>query len=187
MDLEFVEPIRDRKRIEAMKEILKASNIRNYVLFTMGINSGLQISDLLNLKVKDVFDGKNIRERITVREGNTGKTKNFLISDTVDKALKEYDVSSMSIDAFLFPSQKGVQRISRIQAYRILNAAAKTLNMDNIGTHTLRKTFGYHAYLAGIDISRIMEQLNHFSQKETLKYIGISRDEIDEIYLNLNL
>lgn len=185
--MEFVEPIRDRKQIEVLKKLLKSSNVRDYILFIIGINSGLRISDLLILKVSDVFDGKKIKDRITIREQKTNKVKNFPISDTVSKALKEYEVSKMNQEDALFPSQKGGKPISRIQAYRILNSAARALNLEKIGTHTLRKTFGYHAYQAGVDISRIMELLNHSSQKETLRYIGISRDELDEIYLNLNL
>lgn len=185
--MEYVEPIREKKQIEAVKKILKSGNIRDYVLFVIGINSGLRISDLLTLRVSDVFDGKKIKDRITIREQKTGKLKNFPVSDTIAKALKEYNVSSMIVDAPLFPSQKGGNPISRVQAYRILNTAAEGLKLQKIGTHTLRKTFGYHAYLAGVDVSRIMQLLNHSSQKETLRYIGISQDELDEIYLNLNL
>lgn len=185
--MEFVEPIRDKKQIDVLKKILKSNSIRDYLLFTIGINSGLRISDLLTLRVSNVFDGKKIKERITIREKKTNKVKNFPISDTVAKALKEYEISNKNIEDFLFPSQKGCKQISRVQAYRILNNAAKVLGIEKIGTHTLRKTFGYHAYQAGVDISRIMDLLNHSSQRETLRYIGISRDELDEIYLNLNL
>jgi len=185
--MEYVEPIREKKQIEAFKKILKSGNIRDYVFFTIGVNSGLRISDLLTLKVGDVYDGKKIKDRITVREQKTGKIKNFPISDTVAKSLRDYEISNKSLEDPLFPSQKGGRPISRIQAYRILNSAAQGLNLKKIGTHTLRKTFGYHAYLSGVDISRIMELLNHSSQKETLRYIGINQDELDEIYLNLNL
>ena len=62
--MKIVEPIRDKKKIDAMKRYLKGKNIRDYVLFVLGINSGLRISDLLNLKVEDV-QGK---ERITLKE-----------------------------------------------------------------------------------------------------------------------
>lgn len=185
--LEFVEPIREKKQIDAMKKILKAGNLRDYVMFVLGINSGLRISDLLKLRACDVYDGKKIVDRIVIREEKTGKLKNFPVSDTVSKALKEYGVSNMAPVAPLFASQMGGKAISRVQAYRIVNQAAEGLRLGRIGTHTLRKTFGYHAYLAGVDISRIMELLNHSSQKETLRYIGINRDELDEIYLNLNL
>lgn len=186
--MEFVEPIRDRKKIEAMKKVLKGSNLRDYVLFTLGINSGLRVSDLLKLKASDVLDEKGrVKDRITVREKKTGKTKTFPFSDTVIKALKEYLLGTLP-EMVLFPSRKGGGPITRQQAYRIINDAAKTVGIkDKIGTHTLRKTFGYHAYIAGVDVTRIQSLLNHSSPKETLRYIGITQDELDDVYLNLNL
>ena len=89
--MEYVEPIRNRKTIDDIKKILKATNLRNYCLFILGINSGLRICDLLNLKIKDVLDEKRkIKDRITIREQKTGKVKNFPIADTAKKALMEY-------------------------------------------------------------------------------------------------
>ncbi|AHF07078.1 site-specific integrase [Desulfitobacterium metallireducens] len=186
--MEFVQPIRERKKIDAMKKLLKGSNIRDYVLFTLGINSGLRVSDLLQLKVADVIDEKGrIRDRITIREKKTGKTKTFPFSDTVIKALREY-VPNLSTGSALFPSRKGRTPITRQQAYRILNDAAKVIGVkDKIGTHTLRKTFAYHAYISGVDVTRIQALLNHSSPRETLRYIGITQDELDDVYLNLNL
>jgi len=79
--MEYVEPIRDRKKIDDIKKILKATNLRNYCLFILGINSDLRICDLLNLKIKDVLDEKRkIKDRITIREQKTGKVKNFPIA-----------------------------------------------------------------------------------------------------------
>ncbi len=186
--MEFVEPIRDRKKIEAMKKVLKGSNLRDHVLFTLGINSGLRVSDLLKLKVTDVLDERGrVKDRITVREKKTGKSKTFPFSDTVIKALKEYLMETHP-EATLFPSRKGGGPITRQQAYRIINDTARTVGIkDRIGTHTLRKTFGYHAYIAGVDVTRIQSLLNHSSPKETLRYIGITQDELDDVYLNLNL
>lgn len=186
--MEFVEPIRDRKKIEAMKKLLKGSNLRDYVLFTLGINSGLRVSDLLQLKVTDVLDeNRKIKDRINLREKKTGKSKTFPLSDTVIKALREY-VAALPTDSALFPSRKGGTPITRQQAYRVLNEAARTVGIkDKIGTHTLRKTFGYHAYIGGVDVTRIQALLNHSSPRETLRYIGITQDELDDVYLNLNL
>ena len=186
--MEFVEPIRDRKKIEAMKKVLRGDSLRNHALFTLGINSGLRVSDLLKLMVSDVMDEKGrVKDRITVREKKTGKTKTFPFSDTVIKALKEYLLGTLP-EVSLFPSRKGGGPITRQQAYRIINDAAKTVGIkDKIGTHTLRKTFGYHAYISGVDVTRIQSLLNHSSPKETLRYIGITQDELDDVYLNLNL
>jgi len=87
----------------------------------------------------------------------------------------------------LFLSQKG-GAISRQRAYDILNKAARATGIhERIGTHSLRKTFGYFAYKNGVYLAMIQKLLNHSSQTETLRYIGITQEQIDEVVLNLNL
>ncbi len=162
--------------------------MRDYCLFTIGINSGLRISDLLELKIRDVTDGKKLKDRISIRERKTGKIKDFPLGSNSRKALKEYlDSRDYTDDEWLFSSQKGGP-ISRQHAWRILNVAAQTVGIiEPVGTHTLRKTFGYWAFKNGADITRIQKLLNHSSPGITLAYIGITRDELDVIYLELNL
>ncbi|MGE4282355.1 MAG: site-specific integrase [Clostridia bacterium] len=192
--METVQPIRDKKQIEAMKRILKSNNLRDYALFVLGINSGLRISDVLRIRDSDVLDEKGrIKDRISIREKKTEKLKDFPLGDTTVKALTEYLGKRLPTGAPLFPSRKeggskGSGSISREQAYRILNNAARLVGIkDNIGTHTLRKTFGYFAYLEGIDITRIQKLFNHSAPSVTLDYIGITQDDLDKVYLNLNL
>lgn len=181
--MELVEPIRDKKQIQGMKAYLKGQNIRDYLLFTLGINSGLRISDLLKLTVKDVT-----KARIYIREKKTGKAKDFPLSETCKKAINEYLKETELSDGPLFPSRKGGQPLSRVQAYRILNDAAKHIGIkEAVGTHTLRKTFGYHAFQNGVDITRIQKLLNHSAPSITLAYIGITKEELDEVYITLNL
>ncbi len=182
--MEYVEPIRDKRKIEAMKKVLKGNNLRDYCLFVLGINSGLRISDLLNLQVEDT-QGK---DRIVLREKKTGKAKDFPLSETCKKTLNEYLKESGLSAGPLFPSRRGHGSITRIQAYRIINDAAKSVGIkDAIGTHTLRKTFGYWAYQQGVDITRIQKLLNHSAPSITLAYIGITKEELDNVYINLNL
>ncbi len=194
--MEYVQPIRDLKKIEAMKKILVADpyhGARNHMLFTLGINSGLRISDLLCLKIGDVITvGNKIREAISTREQKTGKAKLFPINKSVQKAIQKYLDSLATIDpeAPLFPSRKGQgsKSISRYQAWAILNQAARAVGIqEKIGTHTLRKTFGYHAYIQGNDITLLQKVFNHVTPSVTLRYIGITQDEIDQVYINLNL
>lgn len=176
-----------------MKKILKATNLRDYCLFTLGINSGLRISDLLNLKINDVIDrlGK-IQERISLREKKTNKAKDFPISDVAGKAIIEYLKTRIyELDEPLFISQKqknGKLPLQRQQAHKIIHDAAKAIGIkDNIGTHTLRKTFGYHAYKSGVPVEKIQKLFNHSTPGITLRYIGITQEDLDTIYLNLNL
>jgi len=193
--MEFVQPIRDQKQIESIKKILKATNLRDYCLFTLGINSGLRVSDLLKLNLLDVLNEKRkVKDRIELREKKTEKYKNFPISDTAKKAITEYlstrDLSDLDQPLFISrkPDKDGEYRLQRQQAYKIINDAAKEVGIkDRIGTHTMRKTFGYMAYQSGVDITRIQKLLNHSSPSVTLEYIGITREQLDEVYLNLNL
>ncbi len=182
--MEYVEPIRSKKQISAIKCYLKNYNLRDYVLFILGINSGLRISDLLLLTINDV---KNLN-RVTLREKKTGKIKDFPLSDTCKKAIQEYLTALHLESGWLFKSKKGDHPITRIQAYRIINKAARAIGIkEAIGTHTLRKTFGYWAHKNGVDITRIQKLLNHSTPNVTLAYIGITKDELDDVYIKLNL
>ena len=182
--MEYVEPVRSKQQIENIKRYLKLNNLRDYLLFVLGINSGLRISDLLLLTLEDVKE----RDRIILREKKTGKTKDFPLSDTCKKAIQEFLGSTRISSGWLFKSKKGNNPITRIQAYRIINSAARAVGIkDAIGTHTLRKTFGYWAYKKGVDVTKIQKLLNHSAPSVTLAYIGITKDELDNVYINLNL
>lgn len=194
--MEYVEPIRNKTDIEVMKRILKKRNLRDYALFVLGINSGLRISDMLGLKIKDVTHASKrtrIADRIRIREQKTGKAKDFPINEPAKKALKEYlRRGNIRLDpgAPLFQSRKGKgeKAISRNQAYRVIRSAAHEAGVEEaIGTHTMRKTFGYHAYKAGVDLEVIQDILNHHSQGVTLRYIGIKREDRDSVYSTLRL
>ncbi len=88
----------------------------------------------------------------------------------------------MATDNYLFFSRKGAH-ISRIQAYRVLKEAAESVDIENFGTHSLRKTWGYWTYnLSKYNIGLIMDTFNHSSPGVTLRYIGISQDQRDELY-----
>ena len=92
--MEFVQPIRERKVIERMKKMLKSQNVRDYLLFVLGINSGLRVSDLLALKVSDVMDDRGqVKDRISMREKKTGKSKDFPLGKNARKAIQEYIVT----------------------------------------------------------------------------------------------
>lgn len=189
--MEFVQPIRDIKKIDAIKRHLLSgpNGLRNHLLFVLGINSGLRVSDLLSLKWQDILTDKGKpADRIKIRESKTGKVKDFPLGKNSQKAITDYTASiDVDYEGPVFISRKGGS-ITRIQAWQILNDAAEAVGIiESIGTHTLRKTFGYHAYQQGADITRIQQLLNHSAPSITLRYIGITRDELDNIVLNLNL
>lgn len=183
--------INDRRQIEKIKNFLKKNNFRDYLLFVLGINTGLRISDLLTLKYQDVAEGPNkLSDIIQIKEKKTGKTKLFYINDAAKKALHDYmRKTGYDPDRYLFASRKGNnQPISRVQAYRIINDACAVARVDGaVGMHTLRKTFGYWAYQQGIDITLLMKIFNHSTPSITLRYIGITQEDINNVYINLNL
>lgn len=173
--MKFVEPIRDKEQIKKVKQVLKQSNQRNYLLFVLGINSGLRISDILKLKVKDVKNKKCIE----IKEQKTKKYKKFPITKTLKLCIDKYINNKLSED-WLFESKRGSQPITRVQAYRIICNACNNAGINlNIGTHTLRKTFGYHFYQEKKDIVILQKIFNHSTPDITLRYIGINQDIID--------
>jgi integrase len=189
--MEFVQPIRSKQKINAIKKILAASP-RDSLLFTLGINSGLRIGDILRMRMGDVVDGKGQpRAFYELRERKTGKAKRIPLSSNVQRSIRGLlQTTDMDDpDDYLFRSRKGPNRpISRQQAWHILNQAARMVGLqERIGTHTLRKTFGYHAYKKGTDITILQSLFNHSAPSVTLRYIGITQDDMDKVVLDLNL
>lgn len=169
-----VQPIRSLEKIAEIKKRLALNGSRDVLLFSMGINTGLRISDLLSLKVGDVR-GKS---EYMLREKKTKKNKRILLH-AVRRDIEDYTYFK-SDNEYLFMSKKGVGPITRVQAYRILNTAARDCGLNEIGTHTLRKTFGYHFYRANQNVAMLQQLFNHSSPSITLRYIGITQDEIAE-------
>lgn len=140
--MNFVEPIRDKQKIEEMKEELKKNGTRDYLLFFTGINTGLRVSDLVRLNRDDVRNPDNtMKSHITIIEKKTKKIKKFPISNELYSELEKY-TRTMKPGEYLFQSQKGDNKpITTTQAYRILTTAGANVGLTNIGTHTMRKTF----------------------------------------------
>jgi len=146
-----VDPIRDEKKIRDMKTYLKGKNIRDYALFVIGINVALRISDLLKLTWSDVLD-ENLKDFKAIRlvEGKTGKKRDITLNKASQKALREFldSLDTYGMDHYIFKSRERENKpLSRQQALNILKKAADAVGIkdDNVGTHTLRKTWGYHA------------------------------------------
>lgn len=175
-----VQPLRTAEEIKSFREAIEVSSSkqfkkRNLFLFNFGINTGLRISDIIKLRVKDV-KGKN---DIIVREGKTSKARKIRLTE-IKPFIDDY-IKDITHSEWLFPSRTGDKPISVTQAYRILAKAAEYDNeRQDIGTHTLRKTYGYHYYKRTKNVAALMEIFNHDSQETTKRYIGITDDEIAE-------
>lgn len=169
-----VQPITTPEGIKEMIEALgmaKQNAKRNVLLFKIGISTGLRVGDIVKLKVGDVKGKSSFK----IREGKTKKERtvhlNAIMPDIADYTEKMKD------EEYLFASNKG-GHITTTQAYRVLVKAGELIGRDDIGTHTMRKTFGYHYYKRTHDIVTLMNIFNHSDQSITKRYIGITEEEV---------
>lgn len=179
-----VEPIRDLGILEECYKYLDARSKRDSLLFRTGIFTGLRISDILKLRVRDIYN----KSRLDVKQTKTGNMVNIPIHPKLKKLIKTYvEENNLQSYSLLFRSRKGINKaITRQQAYNIFNDMAKDIGMENIGTHTLRKTFGYHMYKANENnLGVVMEVLGHKDSSSTLRYIGITDIDINNAIRNL--
>lgn len=173
--MNFVEPIRDERKFRDIQEYLKRTNERNYIMLITGTYTGLRISDVLKLKVSDVKDKKFIY----IREKKTGKQNIIELNPLLIKAYNSYCDDKFQ-DEYLIKSRNGINRpLTRVQAYNILKQVGEEFGVENLGTHTMRKTFGYHYYRKTKDVATLMKMFNHSDPSITLKYIGIIQDEMN--------
>lgn len=187
------QPIRNLKDVQNLKNFYynREPNLRNYTLICMGINTTLRISDLLHLKWKDVYDfsKKDFLYHLTVIEHKTKKTARIALNENAVHALKLYQksFSDISGDMYLFPGRGGTP-LSRSQAFRIIRHACDALNLaHDISCHSMRKTFGYHAWKCGTPPAILMEIYNHSSYQITKRYLGIEQEDKDSVFFHVNL
>ena len=192
--MEAVEPLRHRSQIDKMKRVLKQRSPRDYCLFVLGINTGLRVGDLLELTVGDVLEGSGSRlkiaGRMTLREQKTHKKRCVVLNTGARSALSAYLKTRKRRfpEDPLFLSRKHTQdgslkSLSRQQVWAILSTAAHLSGISlSIGTHTMRKTFGYFRYIDGQPVEQLQKIFNHSHPAITLAYIGITKEIIDDSY-----
>ena len=181
-----VEPIRKLKDIKAIKKIL-AGKPRDLGLFVMGINTNLRASDLLRItagSVRHLQPG----DTLILKEKKTGKARVITLNNAVVTAVQELLNSREYRDKDkLFYSQRGTLTIPSVN--RLVKEWCAVINLPgNYGSHTLRKTFGYHQRVQlNTDMPSLMIMFNHSTQKQTLDYLCIQAEEIKDAYMALEL
>ena len=180
-----VEPIRDKKLIVKMIDKLNETCKRDGLLFRMGINTILRVSDLLKLKVVDVLHSNGqFREYLCLKEQKTDKPRkiklNSLIRSEIMKYILHYELDD---DHYLFFSLRNPKKsLDRVTAYKRLTKVATSVGIEHFGTHSMRKTLAWTIYQKTKDISLVMYMLNHQSPTATMKYLGLVQDSIDKTY-----
>lgn len=180
-----VKPIKSKEVLNQFAtELLKNKHgQRDYTIFVFGIFTGLRISDILNLKVSDV-KGKL---KTDIVEKKTGKKRTLILMQLTNQIIIYLNEEHDGQSEWLFPSPRdNTKHLATHQFYKIMQKTANFLDLDYIGTHTLRKTFGYSYYKKTKDLSSLMKILNHSSQAVTLRYIGIEEEEIQSSLDNFN-
>jgi len=174
------DPIKDKNQLKKLAEYWRVKgNLRNYLLIVLGVYTALRISDLLRLTWTDVYDERRgeIRSHITVKEKKTGKLRTIALNCQAIKALRLLFPHRRG--AFIFVSnRKNALPISRVQAWRIIKAAAVAIGATGrIACHSLRKVIGHFAWKAGVSPVLIMEIYGHSSYEVTRRYLGIAQAE----------
>ena len=177
-----VEPIRNKNDLKKIELYLAEKSKRDILIFLVGINLGLRISDILSLNVSDVKNKSLIR----IKEKKTGKYKIIPINSKLKKLFFDF-TKKRNENEPLFLSKYN-NRMERTQCYRIVHNACIYAGIESrSGTHTLRKTFGYHHYKKYKDVVMLQKIFNHSSPEITLRYIGIEQDGIINSYSNFIL
>lgn len=201
------EPIKNIQDIAAVSEwFLEQERYRDNMLFIVGINFGLRVSDLLSLRFSHLIDDEfrfktsfPILEKKTSNTRKVKKNRYITINDAVVDAVTLYleHTPGVHLSDYMFTSNSNHGKnqnkpLSRMSVHRILKEVADALGLDiMVATHTLRKTFAYHQMLiSNHDPRRLLllqKIFGHSSVAQTLDYIGITKEEVQQAYLDLNL
>lgn len=179
-----VEPIRRLKDLKAIKALIKDSP-RNSTLFTLGINTNLTPSELVHIKVSQVRN-LEIGDALRVTDEKTGKSRDVFLNRTSVQAIRSLlDSCEFDDDDYLLKSQRGSLIVPSV--HRLVAKWCTAINLKgNFGSHTLRKTWGYHQHFSfGVELPKLAQYFNHSSPKLTKEYLCITDEEKEKnIFMN---
>lgn len=172
-----MQPIRNKETMQQMKDwLLKNKGYKYYFLWILGCNSGLRVSDLIRLKVADVRD----KDRFSIITEKTEREVEVHLNPYVRDEIRKY-IEGKEDKEYLFPSREGVNKpITRQMASSVIKDAANALGLKNVNSHSMRKSFGYFYYKSQKNVAYLMELFGHNTQKQTLDYIGLTSDDIQD-------
>ena len=180
-----VEPIRRLQDIKAIQKML-AGNPRDNLLFTLGVNCGLRVGDLLKLKVKDIAHLKP-GQHIIIRESKTSKDNILAVNKAAHKTMTQYlDNIRPDPEDLLFASRKGEKALTIQSVNNLVKKWTGAINLrGNYGAHSLRKTWGYIQRVEfGVGFEVIAKRYLHSNPAVTMRYLGIQDKEVHGTLMN---
>ena len=183
-----VEAVKNLDKVKLISYLLEKRYSKQMAdVWNIGLNLALRISDLLSIKFDDIHD-----DRLHINESKTGKFANIQLNNkalTVISQIRDEHPNHI----YLFQSyrnQQAINKASKPLSRRAVSEAfamiGKEVNMS-LGTHSMRKTRGYHLYKSTNDIARVMKMLRHSSEGVTLRYIGITQEDVDKDFVDLEI
>ena len=183
-----VEPIRDLTAIAQIKQILlEARQYRNYGLFVLGINTAWRANELLSLTVGQVRY-LNAGDVLDLKQSKTDAYRMVMLNKSGIAAIKLWLHHYKNIkgdNSPLFPSMQfgrlGVPALCNL----VKTWSTKAGLAGQYGSHTLRKTWGYHQRVTfGEPLVLISRAFGHSSEAQTLRYIGLLPEEVTNLFLH---
>ena len=177
-----VEPIRDKNTYNKIKSELKEWHEKYYIMFLIGSLLGLRINEILALRVGDVTD----KSEHTFVQTKTGKKLTIAFNPELTRALKEYCKGRDPQEALIPARDNEYRPISKCRAWNVMNFIGSKHGL-HLGTHSLRKTCGYHYYQQTKDLATLKVWFNHSSMRDTLTYIGITQERVKQAMINFKI
>ena len=194
--MKVVQPIRDLEVLQKCYDIAREHDKRRKtgevsweLILLIGFNTSLRVSDFTRFRVNDLRG----RDYAQIQAKKTHKEARILINPTARREINRLLVGRRGDEYILQSKMKDYathkpRPITRQRVYQIMNAIGKKAGIEErIGCHTLRKTFGYHYYKMTGDVVSLQRILCHSYQRETLIYIGVIQENIDESLMKLNM
>ncbi|WP_319759547.1 tyrosine-type recombinase/integrase [Maridesulfovibrio sp.] len=179
-----VDPITSLKDIANLKKLLE-DNPRDLALFVLGINTNLRAIDLVQIEAEQFIHAK-VGDELVLKEQKTSKGRRISLNGNVLKAVRPWAIRCQDLEQrYLFTDRNGNHMKANYVNKLVKKWCAKLNLKGNYGSHTLRKTFGYHQRVTfHEDIPTLMEIFNHSNQRQTLEYLCIQPEEIRDVYMN---
>lgn len=166
--MNWVAPIKDDETLQKFRDALRSVDDKYYILFEIGIGTGLQLQDILQFRVKDVRD----KDKLIAVIGTRQIEQSFPLKEELQAVISDF-IDGRDDDEYLITGYASTHKpLSREQAYRIFKQTGNRIGLKSIGTQTMRKTFAWRYYKETGDIQYIQNLLNHASPNITFRYIG---------------